>query len=250
VTSLPLITLTGEGGARARLPSLSVEAESSLYSFPAMKIHRAFQGPAVLLLCSGCLSGAFEYTPPTAAPGQPVNSVTVTRSLDSVWKDLVPALGMRFFVINNLDRASGLINVSYSGSPESYIDCGHIESWVDNLRGKRTYAMPGASSQAYEFKGSDGALYYAERKLNLEGRINIIPESLETDQTRVTANTRYVVTRNLMARRIDLAVPNTTTDTIAFNSGQRTEFPKRGTTAPLTCQPTGKLESAVLELVK
>ncbi|SRR6266545_4413266 len=205
---------------------------------------------ALTLSCAGCLSGNLQYTPPqSAAPSAP-NSLTVDKSLDTVWKELVPALGSRFFVINNLDKESGLINVSYSGNPESYVDCGQIESWVDNARGKRTYNMPGASSQSYEFKGSDGMLYFGERKMSLEGRMNLILESLSPTQTRITVNTRYVVSRNLQARRVDLGMPNSTADSIAFNAGQRAEFPQRGATKPLTCQPTWKLETDVLDLVK
>jgi hypothetical protein len=174
----------------------------------------------------------------------------VDKPLDTVWKELVPALGSRFFVINNLDKESGLINVSYSGNPESYVDCGQIESWVDGVRGKRTYSMPGASSQSYEFKGTDGKLYLGERKMSLDGRMNLILESLSPTQTRITVNTRYVVSRNLQARRVDLGMPNSTADSIAFNAGQGAEFPRRGAAKPLACQPTGKLETDVLDLVK
>jgi hypothetical protein len=198
------------------------------------------------VICAGNL----EYTPPqSTAPAAP-NSLTVEKPRDTVWKELVPALGSRFFVINNLDNDSGLINVSYSGNPESYVDCGLIESWVDNARGKRTYKMPGASSQSYEFKGSDGMLYFGERKMSLEGRMNLILESLSPTQTRITVNTRYIVSRNLQARRVDLGMPNSTADSIAFNAGQRAEFPQRGAAKPLACQPTGKLEADVLDLVR
>lgn len=205
---------------------------------------------ALSLVCAGCLSGHFEYTPPQPNLPSAANSLTVDKPLDAVWKELVPALGTRFFVINNLDKESGLINVSYSGNPEGYVDCGQIESWVDNARGKRAYNMAGASSQAYEYKGPDGGLYLSERKVNVDGRMNLILESLSPTQTRITLNTRYVVTRHLQWRRVDLAVPGSSTDSIAFNSGQRAEFPRRGTATPLTCHPTGKLEADVLDLVK
>jgi hypothetical protein len=207
-------------------------------------------GLALILICAGCLSGNLEYTPPqSTAPSAP-NSLTVDKPLDTVWKELVPALGTRFFVINNLDKESGLVNVSYSGNPESYVDCGQIESWVDNARGKRTYNMPGASSQPYEFKGTDGNLYFSERQMRLDGRMNLILESLSPTQTRITLNTRYVVTRNLQWRRVDLTGPGSSTDSISFNSGQRAEFPRRGPTKVLACQPTGKLEADALDLVK
>lgn len=204
---------------------------------------------AVALMSAGCLSGSFAYTPPSQATPPPPMSLTIDKPLDAVWKEIVPALGSRFFVINNLDRASGLINVSYSGNPETYIDCGQIDSWVENARGKRTYNFPAASSRTYELKGPDG-LYVAERKMSLEGRMNLILESLSPEQTRATVNTRYVVTRYTQSRRVDLPVGNSNTDTIAFNAGQRGEFPKRGPTEPVACQSTGKLEADVLDLFR
>jgi hypothetical protein len=204
---------------------------------------------AVALVSSGCLSGSLGYTPPPRATPPPPRTLTLGKALDAVWKDIVPALGSRFFVINNLDRASGLINVSYSGDPETYIDCGQIDSWVENARGKRTYNFPAASSRVYELKGPYG-LYLAERKMNLEGRINLIMESLSPEKTQVTVNTRYVVTRQTRSHRVDLPSPNATTDTIGFNAGQRAEFPKRGPTEPVACQATGKLETDVLDLFR
>ncbi|UUZ73433.1 hypothetical protein LP415_09480 [Polaromonas sp. P1(28)-8] len=92
---------------------------------------------------AGC-AGKVDYIRPTtkATPGS--NVKILNRPREAVWTAAVPELGKRFFVINNLDKASGLINISYSGDPEKYIDCGRITSFVKNAKGERTYEFPGS----------------------------------------------------------------------------------------------------------
>jgi hypothetical protein len=212
------------------------------------RLRRASVIVLVSLVTFGC-GGRFDYSPPTSPP-LPQNSRIVKRPFDAVWKDLVPALGRRFFVINNIDRASGLINLSYSGDPERYIDCGSMSSHIKNLRGERRYDFPAASAmQTYEVL-SDQGLFVIERKMSLEGRMNLIVEEVSPTETRLTANTRYVATRSGTSRRIDQVALAAPTDTIAFNSGGQANFPVRGTQAPVTCHATGRFEREVLDLIQ
>ena len=83
-------------------------------------------------MASGC-SGRLDYMRPQPRIYAP-NTVTIDLSKDALWAKMIPALGKEFFVINNLDKASGLINISYSGDPERYVDCGIITSQVSNAR--------------------------------------------------------------------------------------------------------------------
>ena len=69
----------------------------------------------ILTILAGC-AGKFEYTRPTSLPTLN-NSVVINKSKDEVWKQIIPMLGKQFFVINNLDKDSGIINISYSGDP-------------------------------------------------------------------------------------------------------------------------------------
>lgn len=194
----------------------------------------------------GC-AGKTMYTPPSDYVSAS-NEKIVNKPIDKVWKSSVSELGKRFFVINNLDKASGLINISYSGSPESYIDCGRVYSYVSNARGERTYDFPAAQAEAnYEIMG-DG-LYHINRKMTLEGRINLIFESVSVNRTKVTANTKYVVTRTTMVRNVAGGFPNTSTNTISFNTGGIASFPMGSTGTAVTCKSTGKLEQDVLNSV-
>lgn len=199
----------------------------------------------VTLVLAAC-SGQFAYAPP--APVVPtVNSVVINRPRDEVWKGVVPHLAQSFFVINNLDLASGLMNVSYSGDPERFVDCGRITSHVSNLAGPRTYDFPAArASQAYEVMQND-KLYRIERTLSLDGRTNIVFEEVNSTTTRVTVNVRYVLTKQSHVQQAGTGTPQDFAETISFNSGQSDVFRRSQIT---TCRPTGELERQVLDLIK
>ena len=203
----------------------------------------------IVLGLSGCLTGTYTYRGPATSPPTS-NAITIERPFDDVWKVLVPGLGKRFFVINNIDKASGLVNLSYSGNPETYVDCGQMTIFVKNARGDRTYNFPAASAhQVYE-SVDDGSLFFLERKVSLEGRMNLIVQQLSETQTQVTANTRYIITRSAQSRRVDLQYPASISDTISFNSGQSASFAPRGKNQPVTCRPTGRFENDVLDIVR
>lgn len=194
----------------------------------------------------GC-AGGVEYTPPSPITVSTVNEKIIDKQLASVWKSSVAELGKKFFVINNIDRASGLINVSYTGSPEQYIDCGRIYSYVSNARGERTYEFEGSSADI-NYEVMKGALFGINRRMELEGRINLIFEALSSKRTKVTVNTRYVVTRTQTVQNVAGGMAQRFTHTISFNTGNSASFPA-GTDGAASCQATGKLEKEVLQLI-
>jgi len=195
-----------------------------------------------LLILGGC-AGKFEYKQPQA-PKSVQNTITINKSKDIVWKKIIPQLGSSFFVINNLDKDSGFINISYSGDPEKYIDCGSISSFVQNARGKRNYNFP-ASSEYQEFETMiNGNYLQFQRSMKLDGRINIVIQTIDEENTLVSINAKYIVTKNI-------TVVNTSnhtqkvSDTISFNTNGSDSFPKGGT----KCYSTGKLEKDILNLL-
>jgi hypothetical protein len=175
------------------------------------------------------------------------NTKVVNKSFDAVWASTIPSIGKAFFVINNLDKNSGLVNVSYSGDPEKYIDCGVIRSDVSNMRGQRSYEFPAASAyQTYEIM-QDGHLFFIERKMDLDGRVNLIFEPIGKSQTRVTANTKYVVRKSLRIARAEGGFPQSAVDSISFGAGSGATFAGRG--ASTRCVSNGRLEQEVLDAV-
>ncbi|MBK1669196.1 hypothetical protein CKO28_14255 [Rhodovibrio sodomensis] len=183
-----------------------------------------------------------------SAPGNADNSVVVDDPKGEVWDRLVPRLSKNFYVINNLDRDSGLINVSYSGDPGRFVDCGQIHSYVKNARGERNYRFPATTPQkSYEIM-QGGTLYFVDRRMELEGRMNVILEAVSDAKTRVTANTRYVVTKSGTIRNTQ-GQSRSFSDTIKFDTGGRAAFPNPNYEDQTTCVPNGRLEESVLDLV-
>jgi hypothetical protein len=198
------------------------------------------------LVVAGC-AGKLDYIRPTADP-RVENSKIIEKPRDVVWNSAVPALGKQFFVINNLDKSSGFINLSYMGDPEAYVDCGRVLSYVKNARGERTYDFPGAKAeQTYELMNEAG-LFFIQRKMSLEGRINLVFEETDPNRTRVSANTRYVVSRSLLVQGAS-GGSQSGNDSISFNSGSGASFPATRDGRATECVSTGKLERDILSLI-
>lgn len=205
-------------------------------------------GLVLVVTLAGC-AGKVDYVRPTAPQGL-TNQKIVEKPREAVWNASVPELGKQFFVINNLDKSSGLINVSYSGDPESYVDCGRVTSYVKNARGERTYDFPGSrAQQSYEVMNANG-LFIIERKMSLEGRVNLVFEENGSSQTKVTANTRYVINRNVTQRSAANNFPQSRSDSISFNSGGGAAFPANAEGQATECVSTGKLEREILSVIK
>jgi hypothetical protein len=211
------------------------------------QLGRAAVAATVGLLLSGCVSGGAQYTPPSPR-AQVTNFVTIQRPLDEVWKAAIPRLGQRFFVINTIDRSSGLINVSYSGPPEDYVDCGQITSEIEDVQGKRSQTFAAAASHKVYEDVFSGKLIMIDRTMKLEGRINLIFEALDASTAKVTAATRYVLTRTTISQQRGFAPSPPMTTTLSFTSGQGGTF-ETGKSL-VTCNPTGALETMLLRIIE
>ena len=204
-----------------------------------------------LSMCLAACAGKVDYIRPTAKVEPASNVKTLQRARDAVWSASVPELGKQFFVINNLDKSSGLMNISYTGDPERYIDCGRITSYVQNARGERTYDFAGAKAQqTYEVLNVGVGLFSIDRRMSLEGRVNLIFEEVGPNATRVTANTRYVVSRTQTIRSATNNFPQTANDSISFNSGTGAFFPANSQGQSAECVSTGALERELLEAIR
>ncbi len=196
----------------------------------------------LLGLLTGC-AGKLDYVRPTSSASTG-NIKIINHPRNAVWDTAVPQLGKQFFVINNLDKSSGLINISYSGDPQEYVDCGQISSYVKNFRGERTYQFPGSKADENYEVMENGNLFGIQRKMNLEGRVNVIFEEIDQNSTRVTVNVRYILTKQAFVQNAGGGSQNYS-DTISFNSGGRASFPQADSNGT-ECIPTGKLEQDIL----
>lgn len=204
-----------------------------------------------LSVCITACAGKVDYIRPTAQVRPLSNIKVVERPRDAVWNASVPELGKQFFVINNIDKSSGLMNISYTGDPERYIDCGRIISYVMNAYGERTYDFAGAKAQQY-FEILNPSIGYLniDRRMSLEGRVNLIFEEVGPNATRVTANTRYIATRTQIAYDAVKKYQQSVTDTISFNSGGGASFPKNSQGQSSECVSTGALEREILSAIR
>jgi hypothetical protein len=154
--------------------------------------------PLVILGCATAAKTTFEYREPD--PIVISNEATVDDEFENVWDKLVRQLAKGFYVVNNIEKDSRLINVSFATSnPEEYVDCGETfrtftqGSKVENL----TYEVA-ASSSYKEGGGMDVAtgmnaiIHHVDRSTSLEGRINIYIAPNE-NRTDISVNVRYIV---------------------------------------------------------
>jgi hypothetical protein len=199
---------------------------------------------------SGC-AGKFSEVRLNTATSPSANYRVIDKPREVVWDASVPELGKQFFVVNNLDKSSGLIGISYSGNPEKFIDCGNITSYVKNTQGERTYDFPGARAQeTYEIMNG-GVLFHIERKMSVESRVNLVFEEINPNQTKVTAKTFYVVQKNVTVRRADNNFSQSWSDSISFKTGGSSPLPNDGNSAAATvCMANGELEREILSAIK
>jgi hypothetical protein len=191
------------------------------------------------MVTGGCVAGKVTYIPPTDVY-QTTNSISVNKSRSDVWKQIIPSLGNSFFVINNLDKESGFINISYTGNPQKYVDCGVIKSYVSNAHGERNYSFPGSIAYKEYETMHNGQYSFMRRKMNLEGRVNIIVQEASANNTLVTVNIKYVLTKDINGTDAR-GRTHRWLDTVSFNTNGSASFPQ-----PTTCSATGALEQEVL----
>lgn len=230
--------------------SLEVIISAFAASLSEGTVLRSFFIVIAISALAGC-AGKVDYIRPNTTAIQGQNVKIIEKPRDVVWSAGVPALSKQFFVINNLDKSSGLINLSYSGDPEKYIDCGRITSFVKNAQGERTYDFAGAKAQQnYEIMNPSVGLFFIDRRMSLEGRVNLIFEEVGPTTTRVTANTRYVVSRTQTIRSAAGGFPHNSSDSISFNSGSSAPFPSNREGQYAECAAKGVLEQEVLAAVQ
>ncbi len=192
-----------------------------------------------LLGVVGCASGQVDYTAPVV-PVPPPNSAVLDVSLDTAWGQIIPRLGKSFFVINTLDRPN-LINISYSGDPEAYVDCGMLRSTVQEAgKEPQHYEFPAAQAHSVYEVVVDKHVYGVTRTMDLEGRINIVLEAAGRGRTILTVNTRYVLSKT--HRFSDGSSLN---ESLSFNTGGNDRFPEGQT----RCYANGALEAEVLKVL-
>lgn len=193
---------------------------------------------ATCLAVTGCATSTANYAPPTEL--RIVNTKLVNKPFDIVWDSLVKELSSDFFVINNIDKNSRLINISFSSQrPSDFVDCGTTS---------RTFKI-GVRDQSYSYKTADGAIFTTtndqgnifniRRTTRLEGRTNIYvaPENASTN---VTVNTKYVISVAMAAATVDGRPAGV--ENFIFDPSTKQTFAN----GSVTCSAIGAIEERIL----
>jgi hypothetical protein len=197
---------------------------------------------ALALHLVGCATSTANYTPPNVPTVK--NSKTVAKPFDSVWDALVKELSSDFFVINNIDKNSRLINISFtSQKPSDFVDCGISTRTFKNARGEQTYNYQTADSATFTTTNQQGHAFNFRRHARLEGRANIYVAPEEVG-TLITVNTKYVLT--VVVNGTSLDGRPTGTETHVFDPSTKQSF----SNGQVTCTALGNLEKRILNLVQ
>ncbi len=211
-------------------------------------------------LISGCATPAtdtFEYQENEAVVI--TNETTVNSDFENVWDGLVRQLARGFFVVNNIEKESRLINVSFSTStPEEYIDCGVTSRTYKRAKMAESIEYNVAENSSYRYgrgmdaNGVNAIVGIVNRDTSLEGRMNVYVAPVGNG-TNVSVNVRYVLTITTGGQENHVNATNSivysqiipqSSEAISFNTNQ----PNRNVEG-IACFSRGILEQQILEMV-
>ncbi|MBZ0192340.1 MAG: hypothetical protein K8F34_11705 [Candidatus Kuenenia stuttgartiensis] len=204
-------------------------------------MHKLFIRLIILIGLSGCATAKFNYAPPRIDTIQ--NQIEINADFDVVWDRLVKNLSSDFFVINNIDKNSRLINVSFStNTPSDYVDCGTSTREFSNARGKNKYIYNPADSSRFTTTNA-GQLFNCIRTTRMNGRANIYISPTDTG-TIVSVNAKYVIDVNV--KSYDVYNNLVGNDNFAFDISTKTPM----VLEDCQCVSRGIIEERILNYAK
>jgi|JYMV01.1.fsa_nt_gi hypothetical protein len=127
----------------------------------------------ILIFISGC--GTANYVKPTHADKKEKYNLTINKDFDQVWKQLIRYSASTFFAIDNYEKDSGLITLSFGASkPSDFITGGHWEMKFRNFYGEYV----------------DYMTKFGDHKFS--GYMNIVVSKISDTSTSVMVNARYI----------------------------------------------------------
>ena len=217
-----------------------------------------------LVGCAGkTATNSIDYVEPIAINVD--NQVVVSSNYDQTWSDLVAEMSKSFYVINNIDKESRLINISFSinNNISDFIDCG-----ISN----RSFVL-GDMNENTTYETADKSVFFTASTVNsappnttyfkvfrspsLEGRANVYVAP-KGDQTVVSVNTRYIWNVEISSEEyMYMPLYNSynlvrskrrdTTNSYEPNSFNTNSVGVGGAT---TCVATGKFEKEILDIIR
>ena len=178
-----------------------------------------------------------KYVPPNIDDSNFKNSVITNKNFHETWTSVIDFIDDSFFKIQNLEKDSGLITLSFgSNEPENFIDCGDFEY---------TLFFTGE-----KFKGS--YIDYAKSGLLavLEAKMNINIQKIDNESTKISINTNYTFSTQHALGYYDPKL----NQTYSFVSGGYQTIdvinPISGSIPTRTCKSTNFAENAIFNAIK
>lgn len=197
-------------------------------------------------IIAGCATSEIHHKDKSSIP-EINNRIVVNSSFNNVWDGLVREISKSFFVINNIEKDSRLINVSFSADkPSEYIDCGTTTVTSSHpSRGEQTWTYESADDSSY-WMGIDGTnhIITITRNTDLSGRANIVLLPSENGHTSVTVNVKYVFEGDVDTRGVTASYYRNSTFTLDFSTNNPT------TDEGMTCSSNGTLESELINMAR
>lgn len=191
---------------------------------------------------SFCGCSSYQYVPPTRA-ARLSSSVTVKEPFNKVWSHaLREMLAKSSFVVNSFYKPARIINVSFSGLPSKFVNCGEVHRSF-GLIGPKHYSFPGAKAKQDYLTQDIFPQDFIQRELSLTGRAKVTFEEVSPSATRVTVNAHYVLKRTVFSK-FGTAATTVSQSSISFDSDGKGSFSNG-----VTCYSNGTFEKRILSLV-
>lgn len=194
----------------------------------------------------GCASKiTTDMTPPQEYTVQ--ETKIYDKSYDKVWKAVVESIGSSYFVLENIEKDSGILSLSFSAkAPKDFIDCGSItESGVVQMQNYKLTYDGTETNIVKKIVTNQGVPGESLRKFSLVGKSNILVKSVNKNETRVTVKTRYVVELEYTYYIQGALAPMKTLNTMNFTGNEIGKFDTNMNIQSLQCRSKGTLEKSI-----
>lgn len=192
---------------------------------------------ATFAILTGCAAApSSTYIPPTGE--EYATSVVMPYDYNTSWSKLVRAASQTFFAIENFEKDSGLMTLSFgSENVIANIDCG---------------TMNGQNYTSFWMSRTGNS------DIDISGKMNLLVQPEGEDQTRVSVSARYIVNMSSSGQTYNYftggMVYFSDSLSMSFDSNSTgsdmTSNPSAGTSAVRTCAPTGNIEQTVIDAIK
>jgi hypothetical protein len=191
---------------------------------------------SISLFSLSCAMQTATYSPPViAADNDPVWERELALPFDDVWEALIDHASGTFFAIENFEKESGLMTLSFGASDiVRFVDGGH---WTSDWRP--------AGGKLRQFDGNYVTYLEETKNGELVGSMNIFVKRVGERNTLVKVRARYVVTASpRTANQNTWSFDTGGTDTVVAKN------PAAGFSPERTMRPTHAAELSILNAVE